>query len=113
MSERTKRAVVTGGAGVIGKACCRRLLADGYGVLAVDLDKDLGAVLVEELDAGDQLTFHASDVTNELDVEGYVQQAIANSEESTPSSTMPVLKASSRRSSATRLTPSTASSPST
>ena len=77
MSERTKRAVVTGGAGVIGKACCRRLLADGYGVLAVDLDKDLGAVLVEELDAGDQLTFHASDVTNELDVEGYVQQAIA------------------------------------
>ena len=75
MADRVSTAVVTGAGGVIGRACCRRLLEDGYRILAVDLDKDAGAALLEELGAGDRLEFHAADVTVEADVEGYVREA--------------------------------------
>src|SRR5829696_8284414 len=75
MADRVSTAVVTGAGGIIGRACCRRLLEDGYRILAVDLDKDAGAALLEELGAGDRLEFHAADVTVEADVEGYVREA--------------------------------------
>jgi 3alpha(or 20beta)-hydroxysteroid dehydrogenase len=75
MVDRSKRAIVTGAGGVIGKACCRQLLEDGYRVLAVDIDKEAGAALLDELGGGDSLVFESADVTNEADVEGYVRRA--------------------------------------
>ena len=76
MADRVRTAVVTGAGGIIGRASCRRLLEDDYRILAVDIDKDAGAALLEDVGAGDQLEFHAADVTTEADVEGYVRQAI-------------------------------------
>ena len=77
MADAVRRIVVTGAAGVIGKATCRRLIDDGHRVMAVDVDKDGGSALLEELSAGDRLHFCAADVTNEFDVEAYVQEAVA------------------------------------
>lgn len=47
-----KRAVVTGGAGDIGRAVCRRLLAEGWQVGVVDLDPAAVAAAVAGLGAG-------------------------------------------------------------
>jgi NAD(P)-dependent dehydrogenase (short-subunit alcohol dehydrogenase family) len=76
MVDRRKCAVVTGAGGVIGKACCRQLLDDGYRVLGVDINKEAGAALLDELGGGDALGFESADVTNEEDVQGYVRRAL-------------------------------------
>src|ERR1700730_8823620 len=76
MLDRSKLAIVTGAGGVIGKACCRQLLEDGYRVLAVDIDKEAGAALLDELGGGDTLVFESADVTKEADVQGYVRRAL-------------------------------------
>lgn len=69
-----KRAVVTGAAGQIGAATCRRLCADGWTVLGVDVDEVGGAKLAAEL--GGPLQFHAADVSTEDGVQGYVAAAV-------------------------------------
>ena len=74
--ERATCAVVTGAAGNIGEACCRRLLEDGYRVFGVDLDAAAGDRLVKELDAGDAFRFCSADVSSEGDVEAYVHEAV-------------------------------------
>ena len=76
MVEQAKRAVVTGAAGNIGQACCRRLIGGGYQVLGVDLDPGAGDRLAKELDAGDQFRFYAADVTSENEVEAYAREAV-------------------------------------
>ena len=76
MVDQSKSAIVTGAGGVIGKACCRQLLADGYRVLAVDIDKEAGAALLDELGGDDNLVFESADVTDEADVKGYVRRAL-------------------------------------
>src|SRR5699024_8228819 len=46
-----KTAIVTGGAGGIGRGITRAFVAEGASVLAVDLDDAAGAALVDELGA--------------------------------------------------------------
>ena len=67
--------VVTGAAGEIGTACCRRLLAAGCRIVAVDVDDGAGKALLDTLDAGDRLSFVAADVADEDAVAGYVAEA--------------------------------------
>jgi 3alpha(or 20beta)-hydroxysteroid dehydrogenase len=67
--------VVTGAAGEIGTACCRRLLDAGHRLVAVDLDEAAGKALVDGLDGGDRVTFVTADVTDEDAVAGYVAVA--------------------------------------
>ena len=67
--------VVTGAAGHIGAACCRRLLDAGHRLVAVDLDEAAGKALVDNLDGGDRVTFVTADVTDEDAVAGYVAAA--------------------------------------
>ena len=69
--------VVTGAAGEIGTACCRRLLEAGHRLVAVDLDEAAGKTLLEALDGGDRITFVAADVTDEDAVAGYAAEATA------------------------------------
>jgi NAD(P)-dependent dehydrogenase (short-subunit alcohol dehydrogenase family) len=50
MPANGRRAIVTGAAGGIGKATCRRLLDDGYRVLAIDVDAAaVHAALVQQI----------------------------------------------------------------
>ena len=67
--------VVTGAAGHIGAACCRRLLDGGHRLVAVDVDEAAGKALVDSLDGGDRVTFVTADVTDEDAVAGYVAVA--------------------------------------
>jgi NAD(P)-dependent dehydrogenase (short-subunit alcohol dehydrogenase family) len=60
----TKRTVVTGAAGGIGRATVSRLLAEGHEVFAVDLRGDVLDRVAVELDGGDRLKALAVDVTD-------------------------------------------------
>jgi len=60
-------AIVTGAAKGIGRAICIRLLADGFFVVAVDMDADGGAMLAQEL-GETALEFHCVDISNEQQV---------------------------------------------
>ncbi|MFC4944318.1 SDR family NAD(P)-dependent oxidoreductase [Pseudonocardia sp. GCM10023141] len=59
-------AVVTGGAGGLGEATVRALVAAGATVGILDLDAERGKALAHEL--GDQVAFYRTDVTSEEDV---------------------------------------------
>lgn len=56
--------LVTGAAGGIGEAVCRRLAQDGFGILAADLSHDAAARVVDDL-PGDGHRAIALDVTDE------------------------------------------------
>jgi NAD(P)-dependent dehydrogenase (short-subunit alcohol dehydrogenase family) len=62
-------AVVTGGAGGIGLALCRALLAEGMRVVVADLVPDRVDVAVAELGAGEQVLGVVTDVTSPESVE--------------------------------------------
>ncbi len=67
-----KVAVVTGAAGAIGSAICRRLLEEGCVVVGTDLPGDRLQALTRELtgDFGQAFMGHAMDVTDEASVRG-------------------------------------------
>lgn len=69
-------AVVTGGGGGIGRAAVERWLADGWAVVAADLNADRGAALIDELDAGDRVRFLTVDVSREDDMAHLVDTAV-------------------------------------
>jgi NAD(P)-dependent dehydrogenase (short-subunit alcohol dehydrogenase family) len=69
--------VVTGAAGEIGAACCRRLLDAGHRVLAVDVDEVAGKALVESAPIDERIRFVAADVTDEAAVQRYVAEAVS------------------------------------
>lgn len=73
-----KTAVVTGAAGNIGRAVCRRLAAEGAAVLAVDRDAiglEQSVALLRE--TGATAEGHAADVSDPTAVRGYVDAARA------------------------------------
>lgn len=71
-----KVAVITGGAGGIGKETAKRFLQEGAKVVLVDLiQKSLDQVKTELNQFGEVLTVQA-DVTTEPDVQNYVNQAV-------------------------------------
>jgi NAD(P)-dependent dehydrogenase (short-subunit alcohol dehydrogenase family) len=68
-------AMVTGGASGIGRATVERFLAEGWNVVAVDLNDENGTALVAALEArgyGEQLRFVRCDVSAEAEVEAAV-----------------------------------------
>lgn len=73
-----KVAVVTGGAGGIGRAVATGLLAEGARVALVDANKDHLAQVADELKAGapGPVLPIVADVRHEEEVEGYVRKAL-------------------------------------
>ena len=71
-----KTCIVTGGAGSIGLATVRTLLAEGARVMLVDLDADKLAGLVRDLGT-DRAAFVAADVTDVLQTRRYVSETVA------------------------------------
>jgi NAD(P)-dependent dehydrogenase (short-subunit alcohol dehydrogenase family) len=67
-------AMVTGGASGIGRATVERFLAEGWNVVAVDLNDQNGEALVSALEArdGERVQFVRADVSAEADVEAAV-----------------------------------------
>jgi NAD(P)-dependent dehydrogenase (short-subunit alcohol dehydrogenase family) len=71
-----RTAIVTGAAGDIGRAACRRLADEGAAVLAVDRDEaGLGETVALVADAGGTARAVVADVTEAGAVEGYVEAA--------------------------------------
>jgi NAD(P)-dependent dehydrogenase (short-subunit alcohol dehydrogenase family) len=71
-----KTCIVTGGAGSLGLASVRALLAEGAKVMLVDLDADKLARTVRELGT-DKAAFVAADVTDAAQTRNYVGETVA------------------------------------
>jgi NAD(P)-dependent dehydrogenase (short-subunit alcohol dehydrogenase family) len=71
-----KTCIVTGGAGSLGLAAVRTLLAEGAKVMLVDLDADRLAHTVRELDTNNA-AFVAADVTDAAQTRKYVDETVA------------------------------------
>ncbi len=71
-----KVAVVTGGAGGIGRACVQRFAAEGAKVVVADIDPEAGAAVAAEL--GDSVAFHRTDVTDAEQVQSMVDFAVSH-----------------------------------
>ncbi|MEX2257059.1 MAG: SDR family NAD(P)-dependent oxidoreductase, partial [Acidimicrobiia bacterium] len=69
-----KVAIVTGGAGGIGRAIVERFVEEGAHVVIADVDADAGAALASEL--GDVAAFHRTDVAEVDEVQGAVDAAV-------------------------------------
>jgi NAD(P)-dependent dehydrogenase (short-subunit alcohol dehydrogenase family) len=74
--EQNKIVIVTGAARGIGYAIAKRLIADGWFVLAVDTDEKQGAVIQSLLSP--QLEFYAADISRSEDVRYLFAHVIEN-----------------------------------
>jgi NAD(P)-dependent dehydrogenase (short-subunit alcohol dehydrogenase family) len=70
-----KVAIVTGGAGGIGRATAAMLVAEGASVVVADVDSDAGSALVAEL--GDAAAFQQTDVSDIDQVQAAVDLAVS------------------------------------
>lgn len=70
-----KVAIITGGAGSIGKTTAKLFLEQGAKVLLVDMNEDALKKAVEEL-GGKNVKYTAADVTKSADVQRYVGDAV-------------------------------------
>ncbi len=70
---KDKVAIITGGAGGIGKVTAELFLREGASVLIVDLEDSALAEAASELDGGERLRTVAADVSREEDVKRYVE----------------------------------------
>jgi len=70
------RVVVTGGAGFIGSAMCRSLIADGHEVIAVDNLVTGQRRNISDLEGSDGFEFVLQDVTEPWDVDGTVDRVM-------------------------------------
>lgn len=68
-------AIVTGGANGIGRAIVDRLIQDGFGVIAADLDKDAGNSLLSA-HPGASLEFYLLDITNAEQVQLFFNHCV-------------------------------------
>jgi len=78
MGERLtgKVAVITGGAGSIGLATARAMVADGASVMLVDLDSAALAGAAESIGAAPQVGWQVADVTNEAQMQAAVNATV-------------------------------------
>lgn len=65
-----KTAIVTGGAGGIGTAICRRLATEGALVRIVDIDRDAAEALASDIDG----TAHAVDLADPVAIHAFVEE---------------------------------------
>jgi NAD(P)-dependent dehydrogenase (short-subunit alcohol dehydrogenase family) len=65
----TKNIIVTGAAKGIGKAIAKKLSAEGYYIVAIDMDRENGKKLEKEQKG--KLEFHQLDISSEKDVENF------------------------------------------
>jgi NAD(P)-dependent dehydrogenase (short-subunit alcohol dehydrogenase family) len=73
-----KVAVITGGAGGIGRAACLRFASEGAKVVAVDLPgSDLDGAVAAVKDAGGEAIAVPADVTQSAQVKAYAEAAVA------------------------------------
>src|SRR5690606_5450012 len=72
-----KVAIITGGAGSIGKTTAKLFLDNGAKVLLVDRKEDELKKTVAELKS-EHVKYSAADVTNAADVQRYVSDAVTN-----------------------------------
>ena len=78
MRLENKRAIVTGGAGGIGRAACLALAAEGAAVAVVDLNADAAEAVVGEIRAaGGRAVAIAADVSREDDIRRVVETTLA------------------------------------
>lgn len=75
MNFTGKVAIVTGGANGIGREVCLGIVRGGGRVTVVDRDASAGEALAAELGRG-RAIFHAADVTNSAEVQGYVKATL-------------------------------------
>ena len=73
-----KVAAITGGTAGLGRGIAEAFLAEGAKVALFARNPDKGAKVLEELDVGDRAMFVAGDVMNQSDVEGFIDQTVAN-----------------------------------
>ncbi|MFJ2507817.1 SDR family NAD(P)-dependent oxidoreductase [Arthrobacter citreus] len=74
MQLENKTAIVTGGAGGIGRGIVRRFLAEGARVAVVDIDQDQGEKLLAELDG--EVIFIARDISVEANAAAIVAETV-------------------------------------
>lgn len=72
---KNKVAIITGGAGGIGKATAKKFIMEGAKVMLVDLKEDVLKKTVEELNS-EHVHFHAADVSNAENVKAYLEACI-------------------------------------
>lgn len=70
-----KVAIITGGAGSIGKTTAKQFLNEGAKVFLVDMSKEALQKVADEL--GENVAYTVADVTNAADVERYAKEAVA------------------------------------
>lgn len=70
-----KVAIITGGAGSIGKTTAKLFLEEGAKVLLVDMNEDVLKKTVDELGSAN-VKYSAADVTKAADVQRYVEDAV-------------------------------------
>ncbi|WP_395048883.1 SDR family NAD(P)-dependent oxidoreductase [Flavobacterium sp.] len=72
---KNKVAIITGGAGSIGKTTAKLFLEEGAKVLLVDISEDLLKKIVSELNS-ENVEYCVADVSKAADVERYVNEAV-------------------------------------
>ncbi|WP_220151137.1 SDR family NAD(P)-dependent oxidoreductase, partial [Microbacterium sp. H6] len=78
MRLENKKAIVTGGAGGIGRATSLALAAEGAAVAVVDLNTEAAEAVAEEIRAaGGMAIAIAADVASESDIERVVATSVA------------------------------------
>lgn len=71
-----KVAVITGGAGSIGKTTAKLFLEEGAKVVLVDLKEDDLKKAADELNGGENLSFIKADVTKSGEVKNYIKETV-------------------------------------